>query len=64
MDPDHARMADPGRRARLAEHTRPGRPGQLTGPGIAEDILFDGYLPVEQLVMGEPDPPHAAPAQQ
>jgi hypothetical protein len=64
VNPDDPVVVDTCGGARLAERTAAGRPAGLLRHRVVHDDLFERHRPVQQLVLGQPDHPHATAAQQ
>ena len=64
VDPDGSDMVDPRGGPGLPKGTRPGLRAYLRRFKAVQQELLDRDRPVQQFVIGEPDPAHAAAAQQ
>jgi hypothetical protein len=64
VDPDGSDMVDSRGGPGLPESMRPGLRAHLRRLKAVRQELLDRDRPVQQFVIGEPDPAHAAAAQQ
>ena len=63
VDADGSVVVDACGGARFAEHTQTGCLGGLLGHRVAQDDLLERDRPFQQLILGEPNLPHAAATQ-